>query len=106
VKEAAQVLSKAFEEDPVITYMLSSMNTEERLAYLPKYFNGLLTAAAMNHGKFDEAGDWKACGVLMPPGYRVDNPWTILPAGFIPLLWKIGVGGCKVRDSLVQNSND
>jgi hypothetical protein len=100
VKEAAQLLSKAFEEDPVITYMLSSMDKQDRLAYLPKYFNALLTAAAMNGGRFDEADGWKACGVLIPPGHRVDNPWTFLPAGFLSMLWKVGISGCRVRYSL------
>jgi hypothetical protein len=50
----------------------------------------------MNHGEFAEADDWKCCGVLMPPGSRVDNTWTLLPAGFIPMLWNIGVRGCQV----------
>jgi hypothetical protein len=72
------------------------MSPEARLAYIPNYFDGLLTAAAMNNAIFDEAGDWKSCGVLMPPGCRVDNPLTFLPAGFISMLWNIGVGGCQV----------
>ena len=76
--------------------MLSSMGHEARLAYLPKYFDSLLTAAAMNNAVFHEVGGWRGCGVLMPPGYRVDNIWTMLPAGFIPMLWKIGIGGCQV----------
>lgn len=76
--------------------MLCSMNPEARLAYLPKYFDALLTAAAMNQASFDEIDDWKACGVLMPPGCRVDNPFTIIQAGFIPMLWNIGIRGCQV----------
>ena len=72
------------------------MSHKARLAYLPKYFDGLLTAAAMNNAIFDETEGWKSCGVLMPPGCRVDNPLTMLPAGFIPMLWNIGVGGCQV----------
>ena len=77
--------------------MLSGMSAQARIAYLPQYFAVLLKAAGMNNAIFDDAADWKACGVLMPPGKRVDNPWTILPAGFLPMLWNIGVGGCKVR---------
>ena len=76
------------------------MTPEARLAYLPKYFDVLLTAAAMNNAIFDEADDWKACGVLMPPGCRVDNTWTLIPAGFFPMLWNIGVGNCKVRRAI------
>ena len=76
------------------------MKPEARLAYLPKYFKRLLTAAAMNKALFHEADDWKCCGVLMPPGCRVDNPLTLLPAGFIPMLWNIGIGGCQVGRSI------
>lgn len=86
--------------------MLSSMDREDRLAYLPKYFSSLLTAAAMNGGMFDEANNWKTGGVLMPPGHRVDNPWTILPAGFIPMLWTIGISGCKVEYSPAKDGQD
>jgi hypothetical protein len=78
------------------------MTPEARLAYLPKYFDALLTAAAMNNATFDEVDGWKACGVFMPPGCRVDNPWTILQAGFIPMLWNIGVGGCRVSQAVFR----
>ena len=96
VEAATKLLSSIFGTDPVITYILCSMKPETRLAYLPKYFSALLTAAGMNKAIFDEADDWKCCGVLMPPKRRVDNPWTILQAGFIPMLWNVGVGGCQV----------
>jgi hypothetical protein len=72
------------------------MSTETRIAYLPRYFNTLLTAAAMNNASFMEANDWESCNILMPPGHKVDNPWTLLPAGFIPLLWNTGIRGCQV----------
>jgi hypothetical protein len=77
------------------------MTLEARLAYLPKYFDGLLTAASMNQAKFEEADDWKACGVLMPPGCRVDNPLTIIQAGFISMLWNVGIGGCQVHSEVM-----
>jgi hypothetical protein len=76
--------------------MLSTLSEEEKIAYLPKYFDSLLTAAALNHGIFDEIGDWQSCAVLMPPEVRVDNPMTWLPSGLIPLLWKIGMKGFLV----------
>ena len=72
------------------------MSTEKRLAYLPKYFDALLTAAALNKATFEEVDDWSSCSVMMMPGYRVDNPWTFLPSGIIPMLWNIGVKGCAV----------
>lgn len=95
VQNATEVLSKAFEVDPTITYLLNSMSKEQRLACLPQCFSALLTAAALNHASLDEAGDWKSCGVLVPPGCKIDNPLTLLPAGLLSVLWTIGLGGCQ-----------
>lgn len=67
-----------------------------RLAYLPTYFRTLLKAAALNDATFDEIDNWKCCSVIMPPGKRVDNTWTLLPAGFLGTLWNLGVSGCQV----------
>jgi len=89
-----------FANDPLITYMLCSMPTQSaRLAYLPDYFQTLLKAAALNSASFDTIGPdskYEACAVLMPPGKHVDNTWTLIPAGFLGCLWRLGWGGCKV----------
>lgn len=95
VQNATEVLSKAFETDPTITFLLNSMSHEQRLKYLPKYFSALVSAAALNHASIEEVDDWKSCGVLVPPGYKIDNPFTLLPAGFLSVLWTIGIGGCQ-----------
>jgi hypothetical protein len=78
------------------------MSKEQRLAYLPKYFSALLTAAALSHASFEEVGDWKSCGVLVPPSCKIDNPFTLLPAGFLSVLWTIGIGGCQACSRLVH----
>jgi hypothetical protein len=72
------------------------MSPAQRSAYLPSYLSALLKAAALNSATFDEANDWASCGVLMPPGKRVDNPWTMLQAGLVGMAWKVGRGGCMV----------
>lgn len=69
---------------------------EKRFEYLGEYFHILMTAATMNHAIFHEIGNWQSCGVLMPPGMTVDNPLTIIQAGFISLLWSVGFQGVKV----------
>jgi hypothetical protein len=71
------------------------MSEEQRLVYLPKYVSALLTAAALNHASFHEVGDWHSCGALMLPGYKIDNPFTLLPVGFLSVLWTIGIRGCQ-----------
>jgi hypothetical protein len=114
----------------VITYALSTLPKQERDAYLPEYFTALLTAATLNcasidyvegapegssgddgahdaDGKMPEglaSSEWKSVGVLMPPGKRVDNPWTLLQAGLLGATWKVGLRGAVVRIRF-QSSN-
>ena len=78
-----------------------------RVAYLPSYFRALLKAAALNGATFDAVAvggegetEYEACAVLMPPGKRVDNTWTLLPAGILGCLWRMGWGGCKVSSTV------
>jgi hypothetical protein len=77
------------------------MPTSARLTYLEEYFSRLLTAAAMNEAILHEAGEWASCGVLMPPGCRVDNPLTMIPAGLFSMSWNIGWQGLKVGCSFL-----
>lgn len=68
------------------------MTEERKNAYLPLYFHGLLTAAALNNGTFSFLDNDDCCGVLIPPGSHVDNPLTLIPAGFVGMVWTIGLG--------------
>jgi len=63
---------------------------------MQQYFNTLTKAAALNDAVFQEANGWKCIAVWMPPGKRIDNIWTIVRAGFLGCLVRLGVGGCKV----------
>jgi hypothetical protein len=49
-----------------------------RQAYLPTYFKGLLTQLALNNAQFTEANGFQACAVILPPGEKADNVWTML----------------------------
>ncbi|KAJ6447289.1 Dimeric alpha-beta barrel [Purpureocillium lavendulum] len=95
VPQAVSVLAPVFEDDPAIAYVLNALPREERLSYLPAYFTALLTAAALNRAVIYEAASWKCTSVVMPPGEDVGNPWTLIPAGLVGLLRRIGFGGCK-----------
>lgn len=98
VSNAVEVLAPVFRNDPVIAYMLCSLKDDAaRQAYLPAYFHNLFKAAGLNKAAFDEIEDWKCCSIMLPPGKRVDNTWTLIPAGLFPTLWKLGVSGCQVR---------
>ncbi|KAK3075256.1 hypothetical protein LTR53_001621 [Teratosphaeriaceae sp. CCFEE 6253] len=95
VHRCSNLYKDAFKDDPVLTYMLCNLSPEARHAYLYTYFTSLLTASALNGGIFEEADDWSSCSVLIPPGKRVDNPWTLLPAGILGILFRIGFAGCR-----------
>jgi hypothetical protein len=77
--------------------MLLGLSRKERLAYLPTYWETLIKAALLNQALITEADGWKAASVLIPPGRYLDNAWTLLSAGFLGVLWRIGFPGIKVR---------
>lgn len=94
VPQASSLYEGAFRNDPVIAYMCCNLTTEARNAWLYIYFTGLLTAAGLNGALFDEADDWSSCSVIMAPGQRVDNPWTLMQAGLPRIVRKLGFKGC------------
>lgn len=94
-------MAGAFRADPCVTYILSSVDADRLDATRERMFQAFFTAATLNDATIEEADDWQSCGVFLPPGKKVANPWTLIPAGLIPLLFKIGLGGCTVRDYLL-----
>lgn len=93
VDTASALYKNAFRNDPVLAYMLGELSTKDRHAYLYSYFRALLTAAGLNDARFLEAEDWSSAAVIMPPGKRVDNFWTLLPAGLVGMVWRVGLKG-------------
>jgi hypothetical protein len=96
VNRTAKLYAEEFRNDPVITYQVAGMG-DARFTYLEEWYTRVLTAAAMNDAIFHDAGDWKSVGCLMSPGRQVGNPFTIIQAGFFPLLWAVGIQGIRVR---------
>jgi ribosomal protein S18 acetylase RimI-like enzyme len=94
VAQAADLYQEAFRNDPVIAY-ITGLDTQQRHEYLREYFTRLNTAAALNAAIFEEADDWASASVFLPPGKRIDNPWTLIPAGLFQVLWKLGFAGCN-----------
>lgn len=92
----ARLNGRVFDTDPVVTYMLLDMSREERLAYLPIYWTTLVKSALLNDAVITEADGWKAASVIIPPGKCVDNVWTLIYAGFLCVLWRLGFSGLKV----------
>jgi hypothetical protein len=76
--------------------MLLGLSQKERLDYLPTYWATLIKSALLNNALITEADGWKAASVIIPPGRYIDNAWTMLCAGFLGVLWRIGFPGFKV----------
>lgn len=101
LSSAAALNGRVFDTDPLITYMLLDLSQKERLAYLPTYWETLIKSALLNDALITEADGWKAASVLVPPGRYVDSIWSLLCAGFLGVLWRIGFPGFKVRSLLM-----
>lgn len=94
LKQTAALYAEAFRDDPAIAYVLGNLSVSQRHAYLHEYFTRIGTAAALNDAVFEEAENFSSITIIMLPGKRVDNPWTLIPAGVFQVLWKIGFAGC------------
>lgn len=95
--QAAEVLAAAFEEDPTYAYFFHDVPKEKRLEGRRKVMGGFAKASALNEGEIIEAADWGACGILLPPGRKAENPWTLIQAGLIQMVLSVGLSRCKVR---------
>lgn len=94
---ATDLLANVFTTDPVIRFMTSDLSEEQHLAYLPSYMGALLKAASLNDAIFQEANGWACTAVWMLPRRKVDNLWTMLPAGLVQVTLRLGLRGVKVR---------
>ncbi|KAI6833686.1 hypothetical protein KC332_g4323 [Hortaea werneckii] len=93
IEPTCALYKNAFQDDPVITYCLCGLPAEARRGYLLDYFKGLLTAAGMNDALFLETDNYSSAAVVMPPEKRVDNPWTLIPAGLVGMVLRLGLKG-------------
>ncbi|KAF2757159.1 hypothetical protein EJ05DRAFT_477377 [Pseudovirgaria hyperparasitica] len=92
---AGRTLSKCFNDDPVIRFIVHTLPEPRRLAYLPKLFDTFAHAGAINGATFYSANSWQSAVILMPPGSSLDGPLTVIRAGFLSVLWHAGLDGAK-----------
>lgn len=102
IDKTTEVLTEAFYGDPVFTWLLLDYPLAEQKPVLGRGLWSFFTAASLNNGLFLEVDGFGCAGVLMPPGARIDNPWTMIPAGLIPALIRLGFGYFKVGTSMYQ----
>lgn len=93
---SAETIAMIFKDDPLIRYFTSSLSKEAHYAYMAPYIYRILKAATLNNAIFQEANDWSCCAVWLLPGARIDGFLTIIRAGIIQCLFKLGIGGVKV----------
>ncbi|KFY85193.1 hypothetical protein V498_07753 [Pseudogymnoascus sp. VKM F-4517 (FW-2822)] len=95
VAPAVAVLAPAFAEDPILTYVLNTLDPVARRAYLPTYFTALLTQATLNGAYVLEHSNWESCMTVLPPGKKIENPFTLLQSGLVGVLRKVGLSCVK-----------
>lgn len=96
IDRTVELLTSAFNTDPVYRWFLHDFPLSQHPNILPKFFRPFLIQALLNDGLLIEAGNLSSCGLLMPPGSRLENPWTILQAGLVPAVWNVGFSTLKV----------
>lgn len=96
IDRTVELLTSAFNADPVYRWFLHDFPLSQHPNILPKFFRPFLIQALLNNGLLIEAGSLSSCGLIMPPGSRLENPWTILRAGLVPAVWNVGFGTLKV----------
>lgn len=77
-------------------WMLGDISKPRRQPVFEKLFAAFIKGALLNSGRVFEANGWGACAILMPPGKKLDNPWTILQAGLAGIAWETGFTGLRV----------
>ncbi|KAI1773139.1 hypothetical protein F4818DRAFT_118939 [Hypoxylon cercidicola] len=95
IDRSVQLLTSAFDKDPIFRWLLHNLPPSEYQSVLSKIFRAFLTQGSLNNGVFFEVGDFGCCSLLMPPGGRMENSSTMLRAGLIPYLFTIGPGPLK-----------
>ncbi|KAL2257509.1 hypothetical protein VTK26DRAFT_85 [Humicola hyalothermophila] len=95
IDRTAEVLTEAFYGDPVFTWLLLDYPLAEQKPVLARLLRFFFAAASLNKAIFLEVDGFGCAAVLMPPGCRVDNPWTMIPAGLIPSIFHLGLGYFK-----------
>ncbi|KAI8623196.1 hypothetical protein F5Y19DRAFT_493189 [Xylariaceae sp. FL1651] len=92
---AIPVLTAAFRNDPVFNYFMGALSEEERRSFLPAFLTALVKAGTLNSGIILEVSAWGCCSVMLPPGKKPDNPFTLIPAGLPSMIMKLKLKGIK-----------
>ncbi len=78
---------------------MGALSEEERKDYLPEFLKTLLKASVLNKGIILELSSWGCCAVMLPPGKKPDNPWTLFQAGLPAAVLQLKPTGIKVSES-------
>ncbi|CAG9940184.1 unnamed protein product [Clonostachys rosea f. rosea IK726] len=104
LERTVQILTPAFEDDPVYNWLLCDLPEPKRKAMLQKLLSGFLTQGSLNGGIFIQAENFASCGLFMPPNTSMENVWTLPSAGIFTALWEIGIG-CFKRAMVEYNGS-
>lgn len=94
------MLADAFENDPLITYCLGSVDLSRRNESRADLFRVFLSGAAVSsNASIEETDGFLSCGVLIPPESETPNPRAEENTpGLEEMLSSVGLGQCLARE--------
>ena len=88
IKLAADVLARAFQDDPLFSYFLP--NSVEREKNLPHLFNMAIRYAVMR-GEVYASSKFEGIAVWLPSEKAEMSPWQMIMSGGLSLMLKMGM---------------
>jgi hypothetical protein len=82
---------------------MGALSEEERLNFLPVFLTVLLKAGTLNDGIILEGSSWGCCAIMLPPGKKADNPFTLFQSGLGIAVVKMKPTGIKVSPRSVYH---
>ncbi|KAK9802391.1 hypothetical protein SCARD494_00324 [Seiridium cardinale] len=95
VNECAKLMASVFDDDPVYNWFLCNAPDAQRQQNLLSMIQAMVKATVVAGGHIVEAGDWGSSAAFCPPLCEPDGALTILRAGVISAMVKLGYSPCK-----------
>ena len=92
ISAKAELLVRAFMDDPIAVWVAPSEEHRERA--LRAYFRMTLRYALKSGGRVDSSGgDLRRAAIWLSPGRTIAGTAGLLRAGLVPLLWSLSFSG-------------
>lgn len=104
IKPAADVLSRAFQNDPLFTYFLP--NEVERENKLPHLFEFIIRYTIKYGEVFAPSPDLEGIALWLPSEKADMSPWGMLRSGVLSMPFKMGMGFMRTMMSYMEYATE